>query len=133
MQFLMGINKSFSQFRAQVLMFDPLLVISQVFSLVMQEEIQRSIYQGVSKDFVDRQLGSTSHVATVGGTKRYLNNRGSKEGRAELLCSHCGYTNHTVENVLSYMDILRDILSMIKRQVNHMGECKLIRFLDHRD
>lgn len=97
MQFIMGLNESFSQVRAQVLMLDPLPVISKVFSLVMQEERQRSIYQGGSKEFMDRQLDSTSHVSIVGGTKRYLNNRGNKEGRAELLCSHCGYTNHTVE------------------------------------
>ncbi|KAL5558717.1 hypothetical protein UlMin_034928 [Ulmus minor] len=43
MQFLMGLNESYTQIRAQILMQDPLPSINNVFSLVVQEERQRSL------------------------------------------------------------------------------------------
>ncbi|KAL5547209.1 hypothetical protein UlMin_006896 [Ulmus minor] len=43
LQFLMGLNESFAQIRAQILMQDPLPPINKVFSLVVQEERQRSL------------------------------------------------------------------------------------------
>ncbi|XP_075512742.1 uncharacterized protein LOC142548320 [Primulina tabacum] len=45
MQFLMGLNESYAQIRAQILMMDPVPIISKTFSLVVQEERQRSIQQ----------------------------------------------------------------------------------------
>ncbi|XP_073131628.1 uncharacterized protein [Henckelia pumila] len=41
MQFLMGLNDSYAQIRAQILMMEPTTAISKVFSLVLQEERQR--------------------------------------------------------------------------------------------
>lgn len=43
MIFLMGSNESFSQIRAQVLLNDPFPMINNVFSLIIQEERQRTI------------------------------------------------------------------------------------------
>ncbi|XP_061338193.1 uncharacterized protein LOC133285052 [Gastrolobium bilobum] len=43
LQFLMGLNDSFSSVRAQILLMDPLPSIACVFSLVLQEERQRQI------------------------------------------------------------------------------------------
>ncbi|KAL5556213.1 hypothetical protein UlMin_038449 [Ulmus minor] len=43
LQFLMGLNESFSHVRAQKLMLDPLPPINKVFSLIVQEERQRSL------------------------------------------------------------------------------------------
>ncbi|KAL5573787.1 hypothetical protein UlMin_023384 [Ulmus minor] len=43
LQFLMGLNESFSQVRAQILMLDPLPSINKVFSLIVQDERQRSL------------------------------------------------------------------------------------------
>lgn len=47
LQFLMGLNESFSQIRVQILLIDPLPPINKAFSLVVQEERQRSINTGV--------------------------------------------------------------------------------------
>ena len=44
MQFLMGLNESYSQTRSQILMMEPLPSISKAFSLVVQEERQRQIF-----------------------------------------------------------------------------------------
>uniref|UniRef100_A0A2N9FPS4 Retrotransposon Copia-like N-terminal domain-containing protein n=1 Tax=Fagus sylvatica TaxID=28930 RepID=A0A2N9FPS4_FAGSY len=43
MQFLMGLNDSFVNVRAQILMMEPLPAMNKVFSLVVQEERQRGI------------------------------------------------------------------------------------------
>ena len=43
MQFLMGLNDSFSHVRAQILMTNPLPSITKAFGLVVQEKRQRNI------------------------------------------------------------------------------------------
>lgn len=43
MQLLMELNESFSQVRGQVLLVDPLPPLNKVYSLLIQEEGQRSI------------------------------------------------------------------------------------------
>ncbi|KZV49902.1 hypothetical protein F511_40299 [Dorcoceras hygrometricum] len=48
MHFLIGLNESYAQIRAQVLMMEPLPIIPKVFALVVQEERQRSIHHGVA-------------------------------------------------------------------------------------
>ncbi|XP_075492392.1 uncharacterized protein LOC142530443 [Primulina tabacum] len=53
MQFLMGLNESYAQIRAQILLVDPLPGIAKVFSLVVQEERQRSITTGTTKSNID--------------------------------------------------------------------------------
>ena len=43
MSFLMGLNDTYSQVHGQLLLMDPLLAINKVFSLVSQEETQRTV------------------------------------------------------------------------------------------
>ncbi|KAL4302210.1 hypothetical protein GQ457_10G003950 [Hibiscus cannabinus] len=43
MQFLMGLNETFANVRSQILLIDPMPSIAKVFSLVIQDENQRSI------------------------------------------------------------------------------------------
>jgi hypothetical protein len=45
MQFLIGLNETFTQVRGQILLMDHMPHIDRVFSLVRQEERQRSIGQ----------------------------------------------------------------------------------------
>ncbi|XP_075515626.1 uncharacterized protein LOC142550282 [Primulina tabacum] len=86
--FLMGLNESYSQIRAQILLVDPLPVIAKVFSLVVQEERQRFITTGtIDTSFVP----STSAAVSV--AKKFMNSK----GKGDKVFSHCGYTNHTVD------------------------------------
>jgi len=43
MKLLMGLNDSFSHIRGQILLMDPILSIEKVYSLLIQDEKQRSI------------------------------------------------------------------------------------------
>uniref|UniRef100_A0A2N9GFH3 Integrase catalytic domain-containing protein n=1 Tax=Fagus sylvatica TaxID=28930 RepID=A0A2N9GFH3_FAGSY len=93
MQFLMGLNDSFANVRAQILMMEPLPAINKAFSLVVQEERQRSI--GVTT------LGhSTDSMALYTRSEVPRNNFGGRgySGKKERpLCSHCGISGHIVD------------------------------------
>lgn len=91
MQFLIGLNSSFSQIRSHILSMTPLPPLSKVFSLVVQEERQRNI---------DGSLNST--IPLPSSEQPYAANAASSNvGQGKLLCSHCGRTNHTVDRCFS--------------------------------
>ncbi|XP_073274883.1 uncharacterized protein [Primulina huaijiensis] len=97
MQFLMGLNESYAQIRAQVLMMDPIPAISKIFSLVVQEERQRSIHSDISGSSLDRNpiLSPKPINAAVKGSSY---GKGDKGGKSDnLTCSHCHYTGHTID------------------------------------
>ena len=59
MYFFMSLNDSFSQVRGQLLLLDPIPPINKVFSLVSQEERQRTISSHVTSgnpDYVNRMV-----------------------------------------------------------------------------
>ncbi|KAL5578248.1 hypothetical protein UlMin_019947 [Ulmus minor] len=85
LQFLMGLNDSFSQIRAQILMFEPLPSINKIFSLVIQEERQRSL--------------NSSYVIPL-STAYGVNSNNynvSKGKRDKPVFTYCGYFGHTVD------------------------------------
>ncbi|KZV15509.1 hypothetical protein F511_38613 [Dorcoceras hygrometricum] len=94
MQFLMGLNESYAQIRAQILLMDPLPVISKIFSLVVQEERQRSIHQGVGGKLLDQPL-VMNYGANVAAVKGTYNPKGIKSDK--VTCTHCHLPNHTVD------------------------------------
>lgn len=77
MQFLMGLNDSYTHIRTQILMMDPMPVISKILSLMMQEERQRSIHNDVSilSNSTTHQI---SHAAVVKGP---TNGKGAKSDK----------------------------------------------------
>jgi len=91
MQLLMGLNESFSQARGQVLLMDLLPPLQKVYSLLIQEERQRSIGQSHGP-FVESTALATKAVnsGAATGTKNY------KKGKERPTCSHCALIGHTV-------------------------------------
>ncbi|XP_073138143.1 uncharacterized protein [Henckelia pumila] len=103
MLFLMGLNDSYAQIRAQILMTEPTPTISMLFSLVLQEERQRSIHKNMLDNGVDLSsvAAQSSHIAVV---RSFQNNRGGRNGYPNdknfgdrPLCSGCHYPGHTVD------------------------------------
>ena len=82
MKFLTGVNDSFSYVRTQILLMDLLLSVNKAHSLLIQEEMQRFVTNGV-------RVGST-----VLATKSLGNN---SKGKERPLCTHCGKLGHTVD------------------------------------
>ncbi|KAF5480412.1 hypothetical protein F2P56_001165 [Juglans regia] len=90
MQFLMGLNDSFTSIRGQILLLDPLPSMNQVFSLVVQEEKQREIKINSAPSF-DSVAAMTTKIAKNGNAF----NRQSGTRKERPICSHCGYAGHT--------------------------------------
>ncbi|XP_075504350.1 uncharacterized protein LOC142541771 [Primulina tabacum] len=85
MQFLMGLNESYAQICAQILMMNLIPIISKTFSLIVQEERQRSIQQ----DNISFQGDSTpvTRPPNISAVKSFSNVKGNRYDR--LVCSHC--------------------------------------------
>ncbi|XP_075659243.1 uncharacterized protein LOC142629146 [Castanea sativa] len=92
-KFLMGLKDSFSQVRSQVLLMDPIPSLSMVYSLLIQEETQRSV-PNASVAKVD----STALVVKLSNEHLgpNLGNSGGK-GKERPTCTFCGKTGHTVD------------------------------------
>jgi len=91
MQFLMGLNESFSTIRGQILSMDPFPSITKVFSLVVQEEKQKEVGASTSASEVSHAFAlKPSSVAHNHPTNRF---KGSSKNRP--LCAHCGMLGHT--------------------------------------
>ena len=90
MQLLMGLNDSFSHIRGQILLMDPIPSVDKVYSLLIQEEKQRSIGHGSNNGpFVEST--ALAAKAFMHGSKTF------KKGKERPTCSHCGLLGHTVE------------------------------------
>ncbi|XP_062085311.1 uncharacterized protein LOC133791396 [Humulus lupulus] len=85
LQFLAGLNDSYTPVQAQILLCDPLPYLSKVFSMVALEERQRSL--GHSTPFI--AAGGVSNTSTKPPTSR------SKKLRP--MYSHCLKSGHLVE------------------------------------
>ena len=93
MQFLMGLNDSFANVTAQILMMKPLPTINKAFSLVVQEERQQGI--GVTS------LGNTGDSMALYTRFEVPRNNYGRRGyfgkKDRPLCSHCGISGHIVD------------------------------------
>ena len=102
MQFLMGLNESYAQNRGQILMMEPLPSLSKVFSLIIQEERQRSIGYGLNPDTVIASAQnsvsvSSRNLSPSSSATAMATNFTDKARRDRPLCSHCGRQGHTVD------------------------------------
>jgi hypothetical protein len=96
MQFLMGLNESFGAVRGQILLMDPMPPINKVFSLIRQEDRQRSIGSlngSLSNPFVESTALSVKSEGPRYGA--YKQSSGQKKERP--LCTHCGLLGHTMD------------------------------------
>ncbi|XP_012844832.1 PREDICTED: uncharacterized protein LOC105964867 [Erythranthe guttata] len=84
MQFLMGLNESYSAVRGQILLMQPLPTHRKAYSLISQEEKQR-------------ELGNTRGISEVAAMAVQRGQRTSNSGRKPLHCSHYDKDFHTNE------------------------------------
>jgi Reverse transcriptase (RNA-dependent DNA polymerase) len=98
-QFLMGLNDSYSTIRSQILTMDPLPNLGKTYSLVLQEERQRAVCMPTVQPL--------ESAALAAGSERQPNNtfgrgrgRGSNKGgrtQDRPHCDYCGMIGHTQE------------------------------------
>lgn len=87
-QFLVGLNESYSSIRAQILLMEPLPFLNRVYSLVLQEEQQHEIS-------ILPISSSENHAFAVKVDDPRLARSMSKKERP--LCKHCSVIGHVLE------------------------------------
>ena len=104
MSFLMGSNDSFNHIRGQLLLLDPLPPINKVFSLVAQEERQRSVTSHINLGKVDSANGlAFTFRNEAQNAKRSLGaytqisgyNRNLRKDKP--FCTHCNFPGYTID------------------------------------
>ncbi|XP_075492651.1 uncharacterized protein LOC142530724 [Primulina tabacum] len=79
LQFLMGLNESYSQIRSQILMMTPLPIVGQAFSIISQEDSHRAIIS----------------VETPATVFFFNQNRRELQQKEFLKCDYCNWNGHT--------------------------------------
>ncbi|XP_019241987.1 PREDICTED: uncharacterized protein LOC109222031 [Nicotiana attenuata] len=88
LQFLMGLNETYSQPRSQILMMSPVPTVNKAYSMIVSEESQRA-------------LGKFSQSIDIGNGTTLFTNKGMnsannyKPRRGNLFCGYCNYKEHT--------------------------------------
>jgi len=89
-QFLMGLNGSYTAIRGSILMMVPFPSISQVYSLLIQEERQRQIKN--EQPFLSDTASFSAGTAKFSSQSKKPDNK-----RSSLFCDHCKRPGHIVE------------------------------------
>jgi hypothetical protein len=129
----MGLNDHYSTIRSQVLTMDPLPSINKVYSLVIQEEKQRSVRMPVTPP-----LEAAALVASFG--QQGNDSRGRGRGRGDRIqkkprCNYCGIPGHIQENCYKlhgYPDKSNSKDKTVEKFAAHSasqrGGCRLISY-----
>lgn len=88
-KFLAGLNESYSVIRSQIIMKNHVLVLSEMYNLVDQDHFQRNISL-VQNAVAFIVVASAPMQASVNATSNNFKGQ-------NIICSHCGYTGHTVD------------------------------------
>ena len=98
MKFLVGLHDSFSAVRSQLLLQTPLPSMGKVFSLLLQEESQRTLTNMVGIP-IDSQamVAEQYHNQIPRSGSTYVTRFAKQKGKSEVTCSHCGYPGHLVD------------------------------------
>ena len=103
MHFLMGLNDSYSQIKGQILLMDTLPSINKVYSLLIQEERQRSVEHGNFVHIESTTLvvkGSNpnfnSNFPSFSGNFGVIGGKNSKR-KDRPICTHYGKLGHVMK------------------------------------
>ena len=100
MQFLMGLNESYSQIRGQILLIDPLPSINKVYSQLIQDESQRAIGHSIGAYVESTALAiEASGGSSYGGgnASSHVGKGNKNKGEERPICSHYGIIGHVAE------------------------------------
>jgi hypothetical protein len=97
-QFLMGLNDSFSHIRGQILLIDPMPPINKVFSLVLQEKLQRDVSILCPSQETVAMFTRSNQPQPQPQQPRFGKPTYSQNFRKDRpLCTHCGLLWHLVD------------------------------------
>ena len=95
MQFLMGLNESYSAIQGQILLMNPLPDVTKAYSSIVQEEKQRSL--GTVRETTENAamvVRRAEPVALVVRHEQGSSSRSNPSNRKPLHCSYCNRDHH---------------------------------------
>ncbi|KAL9444374.1 hypothetical protein AB3S75_017540 [Citrus x aurantiifolia] len=98
MQFLMGLNESYSAIRGQILLINPLPDVAKAYSSIVQEEKQRSL--GAARETTENSAmvaGRAEPMALAVRHEQGFSSRSNPSNRKPLHCSYCDRDHHVRE------------------------------------
>jgi hypothetical protein len=99
MQFLMGLNESYSAIRGQILLMNPLPDVAKAYSSIVQEEKQRSL--GAARETTENSAMVVQRAEPVAMAIRHgqgsSSSRSNSSNRKPLHCSYCDRDHHVRE------------------------------------
>ncbi|KAH6815208.1 hypothetical protein C2S51_020028 [Perilla frutescens var. frutescens] len=102
MQFLMGLNDCYETIRQQILIQNPLPMVSQAYGMILQVEDQINVSTQFLDNIEHSVLLSNQRTAYKGeGFKKRL----SKEEKLKLRCEHCGGKRHLKTECFELIEI----------------------------
>ncbi|PNX72331.1 flavonol sulfotransferase-like protein, partial [Trifolium pratense] len=97
-RFLKGLNDQYTAVRSQIMLMDPLPNIGKVYSLLVQQE-RKTV---MPLDESELLAVSANNYGGRGSSNRGRGTRGGRSnagrGKGTKLCTHCGQTNHIIDN-----------------------------------
>ncbi|KAL4558053.1 hypothetical protein LXL04_036249 [Taraxacum kok-saghyz] len=104
MQFLTGLDDSFSQVRSNILLREPLPNVKTAFAICSREESYKSSSESSSKTPNSAFFGKTND-----NKKRFSNNNNSNNNnKSFLVCKNCGIKGHTIERCFKLIGYPKD-------------------------
>ncbi|XP_022889515.1 uncharacterized protein LOC111405055 [Olea europaea var. sylvestris] len=91
MSFLIGLNESFAQVRGQLVLIDLIPPINKVFSLISQEEHQRSVNASTNIS------SSTDSMAFYSKADPKMTDTGQLHKKKRCICTYCDYIGHAMD------------------------------------
>ncbi|XP_075078932.1 uncharacterized protein LOC142164639 [Nicotiana tabacum] len=89
LQFLMGLNETYSQSSNQIMMMSPTPTINKSYSMIIGEESRRSVANFAQTSIANEGIAMFSGKGNTQGTSNY------KPKRNNLFCDYCKYKGHT--------------------------------------
>ncbi|XP_038721609.1 uncharacterized protein LOC120013751 [Tripterygium wilfordii] len=111
MQFLMGLNDSYSAIVSQILLQDPFPDINKAFNLVRQEERKQKLTEkspSISQEAMAMAVQNFQSFQNNGASKSFNksnapkrnadgNQKSTQNTKEGLFCNYCKMTNHTID------------------------------------
>jgi len=96
-QFLIALNENYTAVRGNILMMIPLPTLSQIYSLLVQEERQRQV-KPRSEHYIEAasfSVGTNQNASNITG--RNFPTKKQENRRSQLFCDHCKRNGHTMD------------------------------------
>lgn len=95
-QFLLGLNETFSVVRSNMLMRQLLPYLSVAYSVLLQEQSHRVLNGSISDDLVDSSTTLMSNRNIVHRTGSTVNRFKARVDKTNWVCSYCGNKGHKI-------------------------------------